>query len=258
MSTSTEETVTSLSLLPQGFDLSWIQGDTAVFQFLFTDVLWTIDDPGVEEPLYNNVAVVISTAALTDGIATITTGTAHGYQIGFSVDIDGLGDPYDGVFTILTVPSPTTFTYAPPPELDEDGVEIPFDDIASASVVGEVTIANMPEWHATEWAAQVRNPYIISTYAADYWVPANGYQYNWWRGHSVVAEFHCAAGAQVVSDSDPVQWGTMVTLTLPSDRSMNILPGNWYRWDLQSRTIENEVRTHLRGRVNVVTEWTVR
>lgn len=246
MSTTTED-VTSLSLLPTAFDLSWIQGDTAVFQFLFTDVLWTIDDPGVEDPIFNNAPVVVSNAVLSTGIAALTTAAPHGLSVGFSVTVSGVGVPYDGTHTVLTVPTPTTFTYA-----------LTSVNITTAAVSGEVIIANMPEWHATEWAAQTRNPYIISTYAADYWVPANGYQYNWWRGHSVVAEFNCAAGAQVVSGADPVQWGTMVTLTLPADRSMNILPGNWYRWDLQSRTIENEVRTHLRGRVNVVTEWTVR
>jgi hypothetical protein len=258
MSTATTESVSSLSLLPQGFDLAWVQGDTMTAQFLFTDVLWTLDDPGVEEPLYNNVPVAVSTAALTSGVATLTTDSDHGFSVGFSVTVSGVGDPYDGVFTVLTVPSATSFTYAPPPEVDEDLVEIPFDDIASAAVDGEVSITNMPVWVATEWAAQVRNPYLYSTYATDYWVPANGYQYNWWRGHSVVAEFHCGAAVQIVPGSDPIQWGTMVTLTLPSDRSMLVLPGNWYRWDLQSRTIENEVRTHLRGRVNVVTEWTVR
>lgn len=155
------------SLLPQAFNLEWVQGDTAEFQFLFTDVFWTPEDPGI-------------------------------------------------------------------------------------------TTEGAPEWVETVWNAQVRNPYIYSTYAADYWVPAYGYQYKWWRANSIVAEFDCTADVIEMPDTDPLQWATRVTLTLPADRSADILPGNWYQWDLQTRTVDNVVKTHLRGKSRIVTEWTVR
>lgn len=154
------------SLLPEAYNLEWIQGDTAEFQWLFTDVNWTHTDPEME---------------------------------------------------------------------------------------------GQPTWDERIWAAQVRNPYIYSTYAADYWVPAYGYQYNWWRGNSIVAEFDTTSDLiQGFDPNDPERWATRVTITLPATDSSLILPGNWYRWDLQTRTADDVVKTHLRGKARVVTEWTVR
>ena len=44
--------------------------------------------------------------------ATATTTTAHGYSVGEPIQITGAGQwQYDGVFTIASVPSATTFTY---------------------------------------------------------------------------------------------------------------------------------------------------
>jgi hypothetical protein len=164
--TNTNGSVDTTSLLPQPYNIEWVQGDTAIFMFLFTDILWTDTDPGFTDPA-------------------------------------------------------------------------------------------APTWVQNTWAAQVRNPYIYSTYAADYWVPAYGYQYNWWRGHSVVANFTVTANGIVVPDSSPTQWATEVTLTLADTDSANILPGNWYRWDLQTRSANNVVMTHLRGKSRIITEWTV-
>lgn len=162
---TTSTSTNTASLLPDAYNLEWVQGDTAKFQFLFTDVNWTSVDPN---------------------------------------------------------------------ETDQ------------------------PEWVETTWAAQVRNPYIYSTYASDYWVPAYGYQYNWWRGNSIVAEFDTTS--ELIQGFDPEnsdRWATVLTLTLPSTNSARILPGNWYRWDLQTRKDDGVVNTHLRGKVRVVTEWTV-
>jgi hypothetical protein len=161
--TSTGPTI--VQQLPDRADLAWTQGDTATFQWMFTDVNWTDVDP-------ENV--------------------------------------------------------------------------------------DAPEWVETIWASQVRNPYLYSTYAADYWVPAYGYQYNWWRGHSMVAEFDCTSELIEMPDTDPQRWATLVTMNLPADRSCNILPANWYHWDLQNRRVEdNDVKTRLAGKVRVTTEWTV-
>lgn len=170
--TATGTTVTdsasssTASLVPSNYNLEWVQGDTASFQFVFTDVLWTPTDP-------------------------------------------------------------------------------------------EITTEGAPTWQETNWAAQVRNPYIYSTYAADYWVPAYGYQYNWWRGHSTVATFDVTAEAYEFTEDDVTSWSTLVTLTLPASNSALIIPGNWYHWDMQIRTADDVVRTYLRGKVRVVTEWTV-
>lgn len=172
-SVSNEDSVTNPTLsshLPAPYDLEWVQGDTAEFSWLFTDVLWTETDPEIE-----------------------------------------------------------------------DG----------------------PTWVQTEWAAQVRNPYLFSAMSADRWTPVNNSQYAWWRSNSLVAEFTATAEAVEVPGTDPVQWATKVTITLPADRSRKMLPGNQYRWDLQTRNpgltddkADDVVRTHLSGRARVLTQWT--
>ena len=49
--------------------------------------------------------------SLTD-IARLTTTEPHGYSIGDSVFISGMGEPFDGDQTITSVPTTTTFTFA--------------------------------------------------------------------------------------------------------------------------------------------------
>lgn len=116
-----------------------------------------------------------------------------------------------------------------------------------------------PEWILTEWAAQVRNPYIASTYRADYWVPAYGFQYDWWRRHSLLGEFTATGTAVIIPDTDPYQYGTLVTITLGADVSATILPGV-YRFDVQRLFTESDPvdkLTKIGGRARVVTEWTL-
>lgn len=248
------------SLLPSVYNIEWVQGDTAEFQFLFTDVFWVTEDPTISTPLYANAAKPITAVSLSRddddiNIATITlTSPNHGYSVGFSVTVSDVSFPFDGTFTITKVTTDTFKykTYVTSPVIPG---YIPTTEIDPA---GSVVISNMPTWTATEWAAQVRNPYIYSTYAADYWVPAYGYQYKWWRGNSIVAEFSATADIVTVPDVTPTQWATRVDLVLTAENSANILPGNWYRWDLQSRTQTDQVRTHLRGKSRIITEWTVR
>ena len=38
---TTSTSTNTASLLPEAYNLEWVQGDTAEFQFLFTDVNWT-------------------------------------------------------------------------------------------------------------------------------------------------------------------------------------------------------------------------
>ena len=54
----------------------------------------------------------ISIKALSSNVATLTTSTAHGYVVGEKVVVEGVGSPFDGTYTITTLPSSTTFTYA--------------------------------------------------------------------------------------------------------------------------------------------------
>lgn len=119
-----------------------------------------------------------------------------------------------------------------------------------------------PVWEQHTWKARVANPYIFSTYQADHWVPAYGFQYMWWRQHAGVADFEVATSLVTVPDIDPVQWATRVDLTMAASVSENILPGSWYRWDCRSTSVpddpdvEGEVERHMRGRIRIITDWT--
>lgn len=53
----------------------------------------------------------ISSITVSSGIATVTTGSAHGLSVGAVVDIQGAAPTgYNGIFTVASVPSTTTFT----------------------------------------------------------------------------------------------------------------------------------------------------
>ena len=54
----------------------------------------------------------ITTVVRTNNVATITTSAAHGLAIGDIVAITATDPTYDGTFTIQSVPTTTTFTYA--------------------------------------------------------------------------------------------------------------------------------------------------
>lgn len=54
----------------------------------------------------------ISGKALANNTATLTTSTAHGFTAGKKVKITGVDSTFNGTYTIATVPSTTTFTYA--------------------------------------------------------------------------------------------------------------------------------------------------
>ena len=63
----------------------------------------------------NTATIAVGAAIETGNIATITTSTAHGYSIGQTIMIEGVAPAaYNGIYTILSVPTPTTFTYALP------------------------------------------------------------------------------------------------------------------------------------------------
>ena len=63
-----------------------------------------------------------------NGIVTITTGAAHGFVAGQTVMIQGITPgAYDGVYTILSVPTPTSFTYALP---------LPYTGLAPSTAAG--------------------------------------------------------------------------------------------------------------------------
>jgi hypothetical protein len=54
----------------------------------------------------------VSNKALTDNVATLTTSAAHGLLAGDVVVVTGVDSTFNGTFTILTVPTTVTLTYA--------------------------------------------------------------------------------------------------------------------------------------------------
>ena len=57
----------------------------------------------------------VTNKQLTSNVATLTTQTAHGLAVGDKVWVEGVGSPFDSTtteYTITTVPTTTTFTYA--------------------------------------------------------------------------------------------------------------------------------------------------
>jgi uncharacterized repeat protein (TIGR02543 family) len=56
-------------------------------------------------------SVSLTNRALTSGIATLTTSSAHGFVTGMRVTIAGATATFDGTYTISSTPTSTTFTY---------------------------------------------------------------------------------------------------------------------------------------------------
>jgi hypothetical protein len=54
----------------------------------------------------------VSNKALTTNVATLTTSAAHGLAVGDSVWVEGVDSTFNGQYTVATVPTTTTFTYA--------------------------------------------------------------------------------------------------------------------------------------------------
>ena len=54
----------------------------------------------------------VSNKALTTNVATLTTSAAHGLVVGDQVWVEGVDSTFNGKYTVTTVPTSTTFTYA--------------------------------------------------------------------------------------------------------------------------------------------------
>ena len=54
----------------------------------------------------------VNNKALTSNVATLTTSAAHGFVVGDVVGVSGVDSTFDGDFTVVAVPTTTTFTYA--------------------------------------------------------------------------------------------------------------------------------------------------
>jgi N4-gp56 family major capsid protein len=84
-------------------------------------------------PLASGISPTVSVTnkALTSNVATLTTAVAHGLGAGQVVTVSGVDSTFNGTYTIASVPTTTTFTYAKTAS-----------DVASAAATGTVTFTN--------------------------------------------------------------------------------------------------------------------
>lgn len=76
-----------------------------------------VDNLGTNVPIINGVmtfeaGIDVVNAGIVDGVATITTDQNHGFAAGQAVKIENVEARFDGIVDIVSVPTPTTFTYA--------------------------------------------------------------------------------------------------------------------------------------------------
>jgi hypothetical protein len=81
----------------------------------FSDLNYGITGPNDAYIFYDapvTVTKTITNKALTDNVATLTTGTAHGISVGAKAVITGVDATFNGTYYVTAVPTPTTFSYA--------------------------------------------------------------------------------------------------------------------------------------------------
>jgi len=89
-----------------------IDNDVSVFAGGLTKLFKLDSSTLALDSVGKSYARTISNVALTSNVATITTASAHGYSTGDTVTVDASNNTFDGSYTITTVPTSTTFTYA--------------------------------------------------------------------------------------------------------------------------------------------------
>jgi hypothetical protein len=64
------------------------------------------------DKIFPTITVSINNKALTSNVATLQTTAAHGLAVGMEITITGVDATFNGTYTITTIPTSTTFTYA--------------------------------------------------------------------------------------------------------------------------------------------------
>lgn len=75
------------------------------------------------------IVKTISNKGLANNVATLTTSSAHGFEVGKTVTITGVDSTFNGTYQIATIPSTTTFTYSKTAS-----------DVSSTAASGSVTM----------------------------------------------------------------------------------------------------------------------
>jgi hypothetical protein len=64
------------------------------------------------DKIFPTITATVTNKALTSNVATLTTSAAHGLAVGMEIEVTGVDATFNGTYTISTVPTTTTFTYA--------------------------------------------------------------------------------------------------------------------------------------------------
>jgi hypothetical protein len=83
----------------------------------------TADTFTYRRPRFTERRVVVK--ALNAGVATLTTSEAHGYSVNERVTVENVDETFNGTYTITTVPSINTFTYAKAGSPNVTSVSVP-------------------------------------------------------------------------------------------------------------------------------------
>jgi hypothetical protein len=95
----------------------YIQGESVTISnmgvnFNGTYVITSIDsDTSFSYALTRTNSKAITTKQMTADVATITMASEHGFITNENVNISGLDDTFNGVYKVVSIPTPTTFTY---------------------------------------------------------------------------------------------------------------------------------------------------
>ncbi len=118
------------NLRPQQFlrSIQWEQlkntGATTYNEFLGCLMLDGYDI----DKIYPTITATVTNKALTSNVATLTTSAAHGLAVGMEIVVTGVDATFNGTYTIATVPTTTTLTYAKTAA-----------DVPSAAATGTIT-----------------------------------------------------------------------------------------------------------------------
>jgi len=89
--------------------------DMGITSGAFSDPDFTITGPNDGYIFFEAPRVLTSAVngkSLTNNVATLTTPTAHGFRVGMPVVITGVDGIFNGTYTITSIPTTTSFTYA--------------------------------------------------------------------------------------------------------------------------------------------------
>jgi hypothetical protein len=81
------------------------------YRWKYYDGILLADEYDVDK-VFPAITVSITNKALTSNVATLTTSAAHGLCTGMQIVITDVDATFDGEYTITSVPTTTTFTYA--------------------------------------------------------------------------------------------------------------------------------------------------